>query len=148
MEPLVLAESIPHLTDDDHRELERIQTQIEQVRDVETFLVLDRQLHALTYDGCQVEFLRSMARRFWNQTQHYRRAFATVTAGQRKWVIDAEHRLLIDAIKRRDSEAAESVLAAHIRRTLWQLEQHPEMFAPAGALVEHTTTPAADAPRL
>ena len=130
VEPLVLAESIPYLTAADHAELDRIQTEIEHVRDVETFLILDRELHRLTYSACPVAVLQSMADRFWNMTQHYRRAFSTVTGGQRQWVVNAEHRLLIDAIKRRDVEAAERLIAGHIQRTCRELEQHPEIFAP------------------
>ena len=129
VEPLVLAESIPYLTAADHAELERIQIEIEHVRDVETFLILDRELHRLTYSACPIAVLTSMTDRFWNMTQHYRRAFSTVTGGQRQWVVNAEHRLLIDAIKRYDADAASRFIAAHIYRTYRELEQHPEVFA-------------------
>lgn len=128
VEPLALQESIPYLTARDHQELERIQIEIENVSDVETFLVLDRELHRLTYSACQIDLLLSMVKRFWNTTQHFRRAYSTVTQHERQWVINAEHRLLIDAIKRRDSEDAERILRGHIRRTRHELEQHPELF--------------------
>ena len=128
VEPLALQESIPHLTARDHAELDRIQDEIENVTDVETFLVLDRELHRLTYSACQIDLLLSMVQRFWNTTQHYRRAYSTITRHERQWVINAEHRLLIDAMKRRDIEDAERVLIGHIRRTRHELEQHPELF--------------------
>jgi DNA-binding GntR family transcriptional regulator len=128
VEPLVLRQSIPFLTVRDIAELERLQAEIENVDDIEHRLVIDRQFHLLTYSACPVELLQSMATRFWNTTQHYRRAYARITQGQRQWVINAQHRLMIDAIKRADLEDAEALIAAHIRRTRVELEHHPELF--------------------
>jgi DNA-binding GntR family transcriptional regulator len=39
-----------------------------------------------------------------------------------------EHHLLVAALRRRDSEGAERVLAGHIRRTRLELARHPEVF--------------------
>ncbi len=128
VEPLALAESIPYLSARDHAELDRLQTEIEYATDVESFLALDRDLHRLTYSACPIELLTSMVTRFWNTTQHYRRAYLHITGRERQWVVNSEHRLLIDAIKRRDSADAERILAGHIRRTRVELEHHPEMF--------------------
>ena len=47
----------------------------------------------------------------------------------RRWVVNAEHRLLLDAISRRDAVDAERFLSGHIRRTRIELAQHPEIFA-------------------
>ena len=44
------------------------------------------------------------------------------------WVVNAEHRLLLDAIERRDAVDAENVLRGHIRRTRIELAAHPEIF--------------------
>ncbi len=128
VEPLALTESIEGLTDDDIAELERIQDEIESGRDVERFLVLDRQLHLLTYSACGIEQLTTMVHRFWNTTQHYRRAFVRLNEPKHAWIVNAEHRLLIDAIRRRDSVDAERILSGHIRRTRTQLASHPELF--------------------
>ena len=54
----------------------------------------------------------------------------TLTGPGRKWVIDAEHRLLLDAIDRRDVVDAERFVVGHIRRTRIELGKHPEIFAP------------------
>ena len=40
-----------------------------------------------------------------------------------------EHRLLLDAIRRRDAVDGERYLSGHIRRTRIELAQHPEVFA-------------------
>ena len=44
-------------------------------------------------------------------------------------VVNAEHRLLLDAIVRRDVTDGERFLSGHIRRTRIELARHPEVFA-------------------
>lgn len=127
LEPLALSESIPHLTEDDVRRLDHIQGQIETNSDVGRFLELDRELHLLTYSGCQIDQLTAMVTRLWNSTQHYRRAFVSSSGPGRMWVINAEHRLLLDAIERHDATDAERYLGGHIRRTRVELARHPEV---------------------
>ncbi|MHB1164168.1 MAG: GntR family transcriptional regulator [Candidatus Nanopelagicales bacterium] len=141
VEPLVLRESIENLTENDCNELDRLQTEIEYVTDVESFLVLDRTFHLLTYSACPIELMTSMVTRFWNTTQHYRRAYLNITGQRRQWVVNAEHRLLIDALRRRDATDAERVLNGHIRRTRVELEHHPELFSPADVLADDYPEP-------
>ncbi|MEV0380368.1 GntR family transcriptional regulator [Nonomuraea sp. NPDC050643] len=129
LEPLALTESIPHLTTDDHHRLALIQDKIEANTDVGEFLALDREFHLLTYSGCAIEQLSGMVVRLWNATQHHRRAFMHLTGPSRRWVVNAEHRLLLDAIERRDAVDAERCLTGHIRRTRVELSHHPEVFA-------------------
>ena len=128
LEPLALAESIPELDDSDLQELLVIQDEIEDDTDVSAFLELDRKFHLLTYSGCRIEQLTSTVHRLWNSTQHYRRAFVQLSGPSRMWVVNAEHRLLIDAIFRRDEIDAGRFLAGHIRRTRIELSHHPEAF--------------------
>jgi DNA-binding GntR family transcriptional regulator len=128
LEPLALTESIPHLTEADLQQLEEVQTRIEANSDVASFLALDREFHLLTYSGCRIEQLTSMVTRLWNSTQHYRRAFVSLSGPGRMWVINAEHRLILDAIERRDPVDAERYLNGHIRRTRIELDKHPEVF--------------------
>ncbi|GAA4594578.1 GntR family transcriptional regulator [Planotetraspora phitsanulokensis] len=128
LEPLALTESIPNLSGRDLRELDRLQGRIEADTGISEFLTLDREFHLMTYTGCQVDQLSMMVVRLWNSTQHYRRAFMKVSGSSRRWVINAEHRLLLDAMERRDSVDAERHLAGHIRRTRIELSRHPEVF--------------------
>ena len=129
LEPLALAESIPRLTDVELRRLGEIQEQIEAGTDVGRFLELDREFHLLTYSGCSIDPLMSMVRRLWNSTQHYRRAFVSISGPGRMWVVNAEHRLVLDAIERRDVTDGERYLSGHIRRTRIELARHPEVYA-------------------
>ncbi len=128
LEPLALAESLPHLSPDDHAHLEEVQQRIEANTDVRTFLDLDREFHLLTYSGCSIDPLNSMVTRLWNSTQHYRRAFVLLSGPGRMWVVNAEHRLLLDAVVRRDPIDAERHITGHIRRTRTELDRHPEVF--------------------
>jgi DNA-binding GntR family transcriptional regulator len=128
LEPLALAESLPSLTDDDHARLEEVQTRIEANTDLDSFLELDREFHLGTYSGCHIDPLNAMVIRLWNSTQHYRRAFVSLGGPDRMWVVNAEHRLLLDAVVRRDSPDAERFLEGHIRRTRIELGHHPVVF--------------------
>jgi DNA-binding GntR family transcriptional regulator len=128
LEPLALSQSIPNLTAGDVRRIGDIQDSIETNSDVRRFLQLDRQFHLLTYSGCHFDQLMSMVTRLWNSTQHYRRAFVSSSGPGRMWVINSEHRLLLDAIQRHDTTDAERYLSGHIRRTRVELAQHPEVF--------------------
>jgi DNA-binding GntR family transcriptional regulator len=134
LEQLALAESIPHLTDADVRALADIQDRIEappgdEAAAVADFLELDREFHLRSYTGCPIEQLTGTVTRLWNSTAHHRRTFVTLTGPGRRWVINAEHRLLLDAIVRRDVVDAERCIAGHIRRTRIELGKHPEIFA-------------------
>jgi DNA-binding GntR family transcriptional regulator len=136
LEQLAIAESIPHLGDGDLRALGDIQDRIEGLPPgddaaVADFLELDREFHLRSYTGCGIDQLTGTVTRLWNATAHYRRTFVTLTGPGRKWVIDAEHRLLLDAISRRDVVDAERCLAGHIRRTRIELGKHPEIFTPS-----------------
>jgi DNA-binding GntR family transcriptional regulator len=84
-----------------------------------------------SYAACPSEQLLSATVRLWNSTQHYRRAFMLLAGPDRAAIVNAEHRLLLDAIRRRDAEDAERFLEGHIRRTRVALQSHPELFAPA-----------------
>ena len=92
LEPLALAESLPHLTSTDLERLDALQSQIEQDDGDARFLELDRELHLLTYSGCPIDQLTSMVTRLWNTTQPSRRAYVSLSGPGRRWVINAEHR--------------------------------------------------------
>ena len=92
------------------------------------FLELDREFHLRSYTGCHIDQLTSSVTRLWNSTAHYRRTFVTLTGPGRRWVINAEHRLLLDAVARKDVVDAERFIAGHIRRTRIELSRHPEIF--------------------
>lgn len=130
LEPLALSESLARMTGEEIDELARLAGRIEKAADTEEFLRLDRQFHLASYRAANMQVLNGMVERFWNTTQHYRRAFTNLI-GADSWVIHAEHSLMIDAMKRRDCDGAAHVLFEHIRRTRFELERNKEVFNPA-----------------
>ena len=128
LEPLAIVESLEQLGPVDHERLEEVQQRIEDNDDLEKFLDLDREFHMLTYSGCSIEPLNQNVTRLWNSTQHYRRAYVALGGKNRMWVVNAEHRLILDAVVRRDATDAERFLEGHIRRTRIELSHHPEVF--------------------
>ena len=128
LEPLALTESLAQLDEADHEQLEDVQRRIEENDDVEKFLDLDREFHMLTYSGCSIDPLNSMVTRLWNSTQHYRRAYVAFGGRNRMWVVNSEHRLILDAVVRRDDIDAQRYLEGHIRRTRIELGHHPGVF--------------------
>ncbi len=116
IEPLLLAESIPHLTDEDVAEMRRIQAEIEATSDIEEFLALDRRFHWTSYGGHRAPQLAQIIERLWDTTQSYRRAYYPVERDRAR-AIYAEHHLFLEAIERRDADTATAVLVMHIRRT-------------------------------
>lgn len=130
LEPLLLAESIPHLTEETIARLQELAVSMEAAADVETFLRLDREFHLLSFSAADTSLLGDFVRRLWNTTQHYRRAFALLVDSPGSAAIHHEHHLLVDSITRGDIEEAERVQYGHIRRTRLELTRHPEVFAP------------------
>ncbi|TCB98324.1 GntR family transcriptional regulator [Micromonospora zingiberis] len=131
LEPLALHESLADLPDSTVDRLTEIQEQIEANDDVTGFVTLDREFHLLTYSACPIDTLLATVVTLWNSTQYYRRAFMLYRGQGERWIINAEHRLLLDAIRRRDRIDTERYLAGHIRRTRQELVRHPELFAPS-----------------
>jgi DNA-binding GntR family transcriptional regulator len=134
LEPLALAESIPELDDAELGRLSGLQDQIEANDDLDRFLELDRDFHLGTYSGCHIEPLNAIVARLWNSSQHYRRAYVALGGEGRMWVVNSEHRLLLDAVVRRDSPDAERFLEGHIRRTRIELAHHPSVFGTGDGL--------------
>lgn len=130
LEPLVLRESISGLTGDDLAEAHRILDRIEAGVEIADFMRLDRAFHFLTYRACAIEQLSNTVVRLWNTTQHHRRMFMQQSGSDRQWVVNSEHRLLLDALEDHDSYRAEQMLAAHIGRTRTALaasDHHPDI---------------------
>ena len=122
LEPMALAESVPRLGEGDVQRLEQLAAEVEHTTEVEAFLRLDRDLHLLSYARAGMPRLLDMIERFWNTTQHYRRAYFKLIERSGHWIIHAEHRLMMEAIRRKDAEEASRILQGHIRRTRLSLE--------------------------
>lgn len=128
LEPLALSEAVAKMSESEIDALEHLIERMERAADTEEFLRLDREFHIASYRAAGMQQLIGMVERFWNTTQHYRRAFTNLIGRQGSWVIHAEHRLMLDALRRRDAEGAGHILFEHIRRTRFELERNREIF--------------------
>jgi DNA-binding GntR family transcriptional regulator len=128
VEPLLLRYTVPQLSDEAIDRLQLLADAMERSSDVEQFLRLDRDFHLSCYAADDTAVLGEMVLRLWNRTQHYRRAFTRMFRSEGDRSVHHEHQLLVSAIRRRDLDEAERVLAGHIRRTRLELSRHPEVF--------------------
>lgn len=129
VEPLLLRMSGPSLDEPTLRRLEQLAAEMADSDDPEAFLELDRAFHLLTYTGTETVVLTELVHRLWNRTQAYRRVYTGLMDARARRTVHDEHRLIVGALRDHDIDAAESMLAGHIRRTRRQLASHPEVFA-------------------
>lgn len=128
LEPLLLRYSVATLSDDVIDELQQLADEMQRSADVEQFLRLDRRFHLACYSAASTIMLGDTVLRLWNRTQHYRRAYSRMFRAERDDSVHYDHQLLVAALRNRDGEDAERVLASHIRRTRLALGRHPEIF--------------------
>jgi DNA-binding GntR family transcriptional regulator len=132
LEPLVLRLSMPRLGEAEVGRLAEIAAQMEAAAPaVDAFLRADREFHLASYAGAAGGEAWQVICRLWNVTQHYRREFtklAVAASGPGLGITHLEHRLLLDAIRRKDADDAERALVTHIRRTRLELARHPAIF--------------------
>jgi DNA-binding GntR family transcriptional regulator len=129
LEPVVLAASVALLDDE---QIAGIRRQLEAVEgaagDPQRWLALDRDLHLATYAAAPWPRALKLVEGFWNQTQQYRRAYIAELPPERIEIVHLEHRLILDAIERRDGDDAGERQRQHIRRTRVGLLERAELF--------------------
>jgi len=131
IEPFVAADSVPRLTNARIEHARSLLETIESGVTPERFLVLDREFHLLSYEGCRSAHLKSIVERLWNSTQQYRRAFITRTGEDWSRATNAEHRLMLDAVEDRNADVVSALVASHITRTRVALRRSPGIFEEA-----------------
>lgn len=131
LEPLAVERGAPNLTDEQlatlRAEVEAIEAFGEVSGRESQWLAHDRAFHLGTFTATHSPRLLSIIESLWNVAEPYRRAYL----GLHPEIVTltlVEHRLLVDALTRRDGEDAARVLKMHIRRTRLGLTQHPEIF--------------------
>ncbi|GBR00192.1 GntR family transcriptional regulator [Acetobacter oeni] len=129
IEPLALSESTQRMPAAAMDGLEALVERMEQVTTVEAFIPLDREFHLRSYEYSSLPELNAMIVRYWNTTQQYRRAYMNEVGFSLRTIVDSEHRLLMDAIRRRDSYNAERLSQVHIRRTRLEFEKNEAAVA-------------------
>jgi DNA-binding GntR family transcriptional regulator len=128
LEPLLLKMNVPLITDAEIERLQGLADRMEDSADVEEFLVLDREFHLSGMDHADTSVLTDLVKSLWNRTQHYRRAATRLFWSEGDRSVHHDHQLLVGALRRRDGDDAEMLLAQHIRRSRLELSRHPEVF--------------------
>ena len=129
LEPLLLTLSLPNYRPETLSGLDALCLEMESTQDVESFLRLDKDFHALSYTHAPEGMVKEIVERLWNTTQHYRRAFLNLNGIGINSATHLEHRLIVDAIRREDPVEIERTLGGHVRRTRLALVAHPEIFS-------------------
>ena len=128
VEPMAIAESASRLSDEQLARLAELVDVVEQSADDPAhWLEADRRFHLESYAAAPLPKVLSMIEGFWNQTQQYRRAYLYTVQPQIE-IVTAEHRLILEALERRDPEDAADLQRLHIRRTRMTLTPHSELF--------------------
>lgn len=123
LEPLAMSESVSRLSDGDIAMLEQMVQEMEAMTSVEDYIRHDRQFHLRCYSKAKMPKLLSMVEQFWNNTQHYRRSLVAGIFAKECPFSDPQHRILLDAVKERDAEAARAIVYLHIRRTRIHIQE-------------------------
>lgn len=128
IEPLLLADSMPHLTGEDLADLRKVMERNQSAADVDEAIALEREFHWITYRRHSTPLLAQIVERVWDTTQSYRRAYMKLamentTAGAGR-THDIEQQLLYDAVANKEVDTAQAVLVMHIRRTRAGLGRH------------------------
>lgn len=129
LEPLAIGESAMRLSTAELEQIERYMHEMEAAADVDDpsqWVDLDRRFHLLSYSAAGLPRLLEMIEGLWNATQQYRRAYTRLP--ERFAVAHSEHRLILEALQRRDKDNAELLSLLHIRRTRLTLDEHSELF--------------------
>lgn len=129
LEPLALSESIPRLTSEQLAEAERLAGELTARRhSAAEWLEGDRAFHLATYAGIASPRLPRIIVGYWNTTQHYRRVLLTTFSEHDYQMVEAEHDLIIDAIRTQNVRFGEEVLRMHIERSRARLMERASFF--------------------
>jgi len=119
LEPMLLAESLPNLTEADFTLMRDVKARLDAVTDVDEYMPLSRRFHWTAFSGRLAPLLAQIVERLWDTTESYRRAYAELALrnAQLMEIMRTERDLLFGAIIRREFDLAPRILSTHIRRT-------------------------------
>jgi DNA-binding GntR family transcriptional regulator len=135
LEPLVIAQSAPHLTADQlttMREYLEASEACEARQDWVGYHEYDRLFHDATYGGAELPRMRRVLAGLWNTALQYRRVHAMLPHSME--ISNVEHRLILEALDRGAAEDAAQVHQVHVRRTRLAFMSHSELFRDPGPM--------------
>ncbi len=129
LEPLAFAESARDLDDDQVTHADTLCRQIEGLTDdPAAWIDADRKFHVATYAALPHKRLRRTVEDYWNITQQYRRVLVATFEHIDFVSFQAEHLLIVDAMRTRNVRAGEDLVRMAIERARLRLEDNRQLF--------------------
>lgn len=118
LEPMMLRHSVEHISPAQLDELSAIMTRVAAAKDdVGEWLLQDRMFHLASFQAAQMPTAMGMVERLYNLTQPFRRQYFGSVTSHELDMSQAEHEMILDAIRMKDGERAAALQRLHVRRT-------------------------------
>jgi DNA-binding GntR family transcriptional regulator len=91
-------------------------------------LKVDRRFHLTALSGGKSDRILQHIQGLWNLAEPYRVVFLQLIDEEEMQIMQTEHRLILDALRRGSGEDAAQLLSVHIRRTRLALAANPQIF--------------------
>lgn len=115
----------PNLTDGDLVRLHALFEQMSEATAQEDFaalFVLNREFHFTIYRATRREHLLQIIEQLWDQGDHYRRIYTELP--DRALLAHEEHRVILEACRRRDTDAMGITIRHHVHQTTIGMLEH------------------------
>jgi DNA-binding GntR family transcriptional regulator len=134
LEPLAIRRAAAQISDDELAATAELATEMERETDPAAWAELNRKFHALLEDAAQAPFIKSVLKSVQDIAAIY---VAHSLIGQPSRILsgNSEHRALLDALGRRDGDAAASLLVEHLDATLQSILKAPADTTDVGPAV-------------
>lgn len=128
IEGYVFRKAVPHMTEDDLKEMEELYTLMEErvENNIEGHPDLNKRFHNVVYKRCENKRALDILRDIKLQVASYN--FKTILIPGRKEQNLIEHRKILDAVKLRDADSADQVLRTHIQKILQTIVDFSEIL--------------------
>jgi DNA-binding GntR family transcriptional regulator len=128
VEPLAFARSAERISAAQVASAGALCHEVEQcAADGTAWIDVDRRFHLATYAAASPR-LAKMIVGLWHATQKYRRVLVKTLTEDDFAAYHDEHRLMVHALRQRDTAAGEALVRMHIARSRARLSAHRELF--------------------
>jgi DNA-binding GntR family transcriptional regulator len=129
LEPLAFAESTKYLTEEQIAHAAALCQSVGSLtHDPAAWIDADRRFHLACYAGLPYKRLLRAVEGYWNVTQQYRRIVLATFTEDDFASFQAEHMLIVDAMRTRNPRAGEDLVRMSIERARLRLEQNRHLF--------------------
>jgi DNA-binding GntR family transcriptional regulator len=130
LEPLAMRWAATRITDEELHRAAALQERMDVEREVATWVSLNGAFHAVLSDAARSPRLSSMLQRLREGSARYVGLSFAFRQGQLEHG-NADHHRLLDALRRRDADAAATIIVEHLDSTLSAIESEGERDLPA-----------------